>query len=73
MHVKTLIKFIDNNRLRRKHMIETIKQSFQTFARKCCKLINSLSTNPTKGFKYKSSIINIYVYDCHINHIYIMD
>ena len=36
-----------------------------------CRLIHSLSTNPTKGFRIESSSIKIYVYDCHINHIYV--
>ena len=36
-----------------------------------CGLIHSLSTNPTKGFRIKSSSIKIYVFDCHINHIYV--
>ena len=35
-----------------------------------CGLINSLSIILQKDL-YKSSTVNIYVYDCHINHIYI--
>ena len=34
-----------------------------------CRLIDSLSIVLPK-YLYKSSTVNIYVYDCHINHIY---
>ena len=36
-----------------------------------CRLINSLSIILQKDLYNKSSTVNIYVYDCHINHIYI--
>ena len=36
-----------------------------------CRLINSLSIIPQKDLYIKTSTANIYVYDCHINHIYI--
>ena len=36
-----------------------------------CRLINSLSIILQKDLYIKSSTVNIYVYDCHINYIYI--
>ena len=38
---------------------------------RCCRLINSLLIILQKDLIIKSSFINIYVYDCHVNHIYI--
>ena len=36
-----------------------------------CRLTNSLSIILLKDLYIKSSTVNIYVYDCHINHVYI--
>ena len=36
-----------------------------------CRLINSPSITLQNDLYIKSSTVNIYVYDCHINHIYI--
>ena len=36
-----------------------------------CRLINSLTIIIQKDLVIKFSLINIYVYDCHVNHIYI--
>ena len=36
-----------------------------------CRLVDSLSIILEKDLCNKSSFVNIYVYDCHINHIYV--